>query len=66
VSSACVNVGRCQVIQAFVVALKIVVPDEGRDMRFEITGQEVILQQDAVLKCLMPPFRCPAVDTQYQ
>lgn len=27
---------------------------EGRDMGFEIIGQEVVLQQDAVLKGLMP------------
>ena len=34
----------------------VVVPDEGCDVRFETTGQEVILQQDAVLERLMPAF----------
>jgi hypothetical protein len=32
----------------------IVVVDEDRDLGFEITGQEVIFQQDAVLEGLMP------------
>lgn len=32
----------------------IVVVDEGFDLSFKITGQEVVFQQDAVLQCLMP------------
>jgi hypothetical protein len=28
--------------------------DEGRDLPFEIAGQAVVLEQDAVLKRLMP------------
>ena len=38
------------------VAPVVVVIDEGFDLGFEITWQEVILQQDAVLQCLMPTF----------
>ena len=32
----------------------VVVIDEGFDLGFEITGQEVVFQQDAVLQGLMP------------
>ena len=49
-----VDVGRCEIGPALVVAAVIVVPDEASDLRFEITGQIVILEQDAVLECLMP------------
>jgi len=51
---ACVNVSRRQVSQALMIALVIVMSDEGRDVRFEIAGQEVILQQDAVPESLVP------------
>jgi len=34
----------------------IVAIDEGFDQRFEITRQEVLFQQSAVLQCLMPAF----------
>ena len=43
------------------IALMIVVSDEGGDVRFEITGQEVVLQQDAVLQGLMPSLILPYV-----
>ena len=36
------------------VALMVVVVDEGFNLRLEITGQEVVFQQDAVLEGLMP------------
>ena len=49
-----VDVRRCDVVQALVVALMVVVIDEGFDLGFEITGQEVVFQQDAVLQGLMP------------
>jgi len=39
-----------------VVALVVVVIDEGFNLSFEITGQEVVFQQDAVLQGLMPAF----------
>ena len=51
-----INVSWRQVLQALVIALMVVMPDKGRDVRFEITGQEVILQQDAVLERLVPAF----------
>ena len=38
------------------VALVVVVIDEGFDLGFEITGQEVVFQQNAVLEGLMPAF----------
>ena len=43
-------------MQAFVVTLVIIVPNEGGDLRFKITGQEVVFEQDAVLQGLMPSF----------
>jgi len=41
---ACVNIGWCDVVQALVVALMIVLANEGSDVRFKVTGQEVVLQ----------------------
>ena len=49
-----VDVGRGEIVDALVVSVVIVVVDEGRDLGFEIAGQEVIFQQDAVLEGLMP------------
>jgi hypothetical protein len=34
----------------------IVMVDEGRDLPLEFAGQVIVLQQDAVLKSLMPAF----------
>ena len=34
----------------------VVVIDECRNLIFQIGGEEVILQQDPVLECLMPTF----------
>ena len=51
-----VNVGRGQIAEALVVAAVIVVFDEGRDLGFKITRQEVVFQQDAVLQRLVPAF----------
>jgi hypothetical protein len=45
-----------QIAKAFVVAPVIVVIDKGADLTFEIAGQEVVLQQNAVLQSLMPAF----------
>jgi hypothetical protein len=53
-ASAEVDVGRPQVLQAFVVASVIVALDEARDLGFEITRQVVVLEQDAVLERLVP------------
>ena len=56
-ASAEVDVGRCQVLQAFMVTPVIVVLDEARDLGFEITGQIIVLEQNAVLE-----RRVPALD----
>ena len=42
------------VVQALVVALMVVVIDEGFDLGFEITGQEVVFEQDAIFQGLVP------------
>ena len=49
-----VNVGGCEVFQALVIAPMVVVADERRHVILEITGQEVVFQQDSVLQRLMP------------
>ena len=49
-----VDVGGRHVAEALVVAPVIVVLDERRDLAFEVSGQEVVLQQDAVLQRLVP------------
>ena len=49
-----VGVGGCHIVEALVVAPMIVVLDEGLDLAFEITRQEVVFEQDAVLERLMP------------
>ena len=49
-----VDVGRSEIVEALMVAPVVVVLDEGRDLAFEVSGQEVVLEQDAVLQCLVP------------
>ena len=49
-----VGVGGRNVTEALVVAMVVVVIDEAADLVFEIAGQEVIFQQDAVFQGLMP------------
>src|SRR5207244_12275088 len=49
-----VDVGRGEIVDALVVAAVVVVVDEGRDLGFEVAGQEVVLQQDAVFESLRP------------
>ena len=51
-----VGVGGRHIVQALVVALVVVVLDEGLDLLLEIAGQEVVFKQDAVLQCLVPAF----------
>ena len=51
-----VDVSGYDVVDALMVALMIIVIDEGSDLGFEVTRQEVVFQQDAVLQCLMPSF----------
>lgn len=53
-ASACVSVGACDIVQALVGTLMIVIPDEGGNLRFEFSGLEVIREQNAVLDRLMP------------
>ena len=52
--SAEVGVGRGHVVQALVVALVVVVLDEGLDLGLEVAGQDVVFEQDAVLQGLVP------------
>ena len=54
VAAAEVDVGRGEVVDALVVAVVVIVGDEGRDLGFEMAGQEVIFQQNAVLQGLVP------------
>src|SRR6516162_11122937 len=49
-----VDIGRCAIAQALVIAGMVVVVDEGGDLAFEIAGQVIVLEQDAVLERLMP------------
>ena len=51
-----VGVGGRHVVQALVVTLVVVVLDECLDLGFEVAGQEVVLQQDAVFEGLVPAF----------
>ena len=51
-----VGVGGRHVAQALVIALVVVVLDEGLDLSFQVAGQEVVFQQDAVLQGLVPAF----------
>ena len=51
-----VDIGGREVLQALVIATMIVVLDEAADVGFEIAGQVVILEQDAVLERLVPAF----------
>ena len=51
-----VGVSRRDVAEAFVIALVVIVLDEGPDLVFEVTGQVVVFQQHTVLQRLMPAF----------
>ena len=53
---AAVDVDGGEVTQALVVAVVIVVLDEGRHGFLERPGQVVVLEQDAVLEGLVPAF----------
>ncbi len=57
-----VDVCGCDVVQALVLALVVVVVDEGFNLSFEIAWQKAVFQQDEVLQGLMPSFLYPAVD----
>ena len=51
-----VDVGWRHVVEAFVVALVVAVGHKCFDAGLEVTRQEVVFQQDAVLERLMPPL----------
>ena len=57
-----VDIGRGQVLQALMIALMIVVADKRIDLRFQVTGQEIVLEQDAVFECLMPTLVSTTID----
>jgi hypothetical protein len=48
------DAGRCDDVQALMVALVVVAIDEGPDLAFEIAGQVAVFQQNPVLHGLMP------------
>lgn len=49
-----VDVGGCQISEAFVISAMVVVLDKGGDGRLEFALQIVIFEQDAVLEWLVP------------
>src|ERR1700724_4817971 len=49
-----VDVSWGKIVEALVIAGMVVMRHEGRDLSFEVTGQVVVLKQDAVLERLMP------------
>src|SRR5580700_11519960 len=49
-----VDVCRREIAQALMIARMVVMSHEGGDLTFEIAGQVVVLEQDAVLERLMP------------
>ena len=49
-----VDIGGCEVAQAFVVSAIVVMLDEGADLAFKVSRQVIVFQQDAVLERLMP------------
>src|SRR3981189_1654694 len=64
-----VDVGRGQIVDALMIADVVVMFDEGVNLPFEIAGQVVVIEQNAVLQGLMPALdlslslgmiRCPA------
>src|SRR5271163_445358 len=49
-----VDVSRGEIVEALVIAVTVVVLDEGGDLALEIAGQVVVFKQDAILERLMP------------
>ena len=49
-----VGVGGRDVAEALVVAVVVIVIDESTDLAFEVTGQVIVFQQDAVFQGLVP------------
>ena len=53
-AASAIDVGRREIVQALVIAAMIVMIDEGGDLRFQVSGQIIVFEQDAVLEGLMP------------
>jgi hypothetical protein len=53
-SSPEVDISRSEVVEALVIADVVIVRDEGVDLPFKITGQIVVVEQDAALQGLVP------------
>lgn len=51
-----VDVGWGQIVDAFMIAVVIIVLDEGADLPLEIARQVVVVDQSAILQGLMPAF----------
>ena len=49
-----VDVGGCEIAEALVVTVVIVVTDEVSNLRFQVTWQIVVFEQDAVFERLVP------------
>ena len=54
--SAEVGICRCDVVEALVIALMVVMFDERFDLCFQIAGEVIIFQHDAVFEGLVPPL----------
>ena len=59
-----VNVSRCDVAQALVVALVVIVIDEGLDLTFEIAGQVIVFQQNTAA-CVQARVAQAVVQSKY-
>ena len=55
-AAAVVDVGGCQIGQALVGSMVVVVIDEGADLPFKVAGQEIVFQENPVLHRLVPAF----------
>ena len=53
-ATAIIDIGRGEVADVLVVAVVVVVVDEGRDGGFKLPFEEVVFQQDPVFESLMP------------
>ena len=49
-----VDVSRCDVVEALVVSLVVVVIDERPDLVFEVAGQVVVFEQNPIFHGLVP------------
>ncbi len=48
-AAAEVDIGGCEVVEAFTVSAMVVVIDKGCDLGLEVAGQVIVFEQDAVL-----------------